>query len=169
VQRCEGIYRKDDALTNNDVVSLEALVRLLYAPPKNMLLTILTAFLLSTPSVDSPSTAGLAAPIVESVATSQTTQVNLAQAPVIWLVFPAEGAPLDPVVLIGKNFGDLPIPVFGFIPSVPLYIFNTPRIPLIGVISVTITAVPFVFFPGHVNLTVVSNFQTSNAVDFRIL
>jgi hypothetical protein len=34
---------------------------------------------------------------------------------------------------------------------------------------VTITGVPFVLFPGVVDLTVVSNFQTSNAVDFRLL
>jgi len=151
------------------MVSLGATVRLLNALPKIMLLTIFTAFFLSNPSVELASMEGLVTPIVESVTTPQTTQVNLAQAPEIWFVFPAEGAQLDPVLLVGKNFGDFPIPFFGFIPSVPLYTFNTPRIPLIGVISVTITAVPFVFFPGNVNLTVVSNFQTSNAVDFRVL
>jgi hypothetical protein len=106
---------------------------------------------------------------VEIVTASEVPQVTLAQAPEILFVFPAEGGQFDPVLLVGTNFGDFPIPFFGFVPSVPLYTFNTPRIPFIGTISVTITGVPFVLFPGMVDLTVVSNFQTSNAVDFRLL
>lgn len=134
-----------------------------------MLLPIITAFFLTTPCADLATTTVEAAPVVEFVVAAEVPQANLAQAPEIWFVFPAEGAQLDPVLLIGTNFGDFPIPFFGFIPSVPLYTFNTPRIPFVATISVTITAVPFVLFPGMVNLTVVSNFQTSNAVDFRML
>ncbi len=134
-----------------------------------MFLSIITTLCLTIPSADLTSTDGLSNPQTDPVVATEVPQANLAQAPEIWFVFPAEGAQFDPVIIFGTNFGDLPIPFFGFIPSVPLYTFNTPRIPLIGSISVTITGVPFVLFPGMVDLTVVSNFQTSNAVDFRML
>ena len=134
-----------------------------------MLLPLITAFFLTTPSADLANTAVETAPVVEFVTVVELPQATLAQAPEIWFVFPAEGGQFDPVLLVGTNFGDFPIPFFGFIPSVPLYTFNTPRIPFIGSVSVTITGVPFVLFPGMVDLTVVSNFQTSNAVDFRLL
>lgn len=97
------------------------------------------------------------------------TQAVVAAAPEIWFVFPAEGEQLDPVILVGTNFGDFPIPFFGLIPSVPGFTYSTPRIPFVGSLSVMVTAVPFSFFPGRVDLTVVSDFQASNAVDFRIL
>lgn len=94
---------------------------------------------------------------------------STAAAPTILLVLPAEGEVLAPVLIVGTNFGDLPIPFFGFFPSAPLFTFNTPRIPFIGRISLMVTAVPPTFFPGRVDLTVLADFQTSNAVDFRIL
>ncbi|MDA0667623.1 MAG: hypothetical protein O3A95_06255 [Planctomycetota bacterium] len=91
-----------------------------------------------------------------------------AAAPTILFVLPAEGETLDPVVIIGTNFGDLPLPFFGFIPSAPLFTKSL-RIPFLGRVSVLVTGVPPTFFPGRVDLTVLANFQTSNAVDFRIL
>ena len=133
-----------------------------------MILPILASFFLTAPVVELTSTEVAPAAIVQTV-TAEVPQTTVAAAPEIWLVLPAEGGQFDPVVIVGTNFGDFPVPFFGFIPSVPLYTFNTPRIPFIGSISVSITAVPFVLFPGVVDLTVVSNFQTSNAVDFRLL
>lgn len=97
------------------------------------------------------------------------TAAATAAAPTILFVLPAEGETLDPVVIVGTNFGDSALPLFGFIPSAPLYTFNTARIPFLGRVSVMITGVPPTFFPGNVNLTVLANFQTSNAVDFLIL
>ena len=97
------------------------------------------------------------------------TVAGTAAAPSILFVFPAQGETLDPVLLIGTNFGDLPIPFFGFIPSAPLFTFNTPRFPIFGQLSLMVTAVPPTFFPGRVDLTVLADFQASNAVDFRIL
>ena len=133
-----------------------------------MILPILTSFFLTAPVVELTSTEVAPAAVVQTV-TAEVPQTTVAAAPEIWLTLPAEGGQFDPVVIVGTNFGDFPVPFFGFIPSVPLYTFNTPRIPFIGSISVSITAVPFVLFPGVVDLTVVSNFQTSNAVDFRLL
>lgn len=133
-----------------------------------MILPILTAFLLTSPSVEITSTEVAQAAVVQTVA-AELPQATVAAAPEILFVFPAEGGQFDPVVIFGTNFGDFPVPFFGFIPSVPLYTFNTPRIPFIGTLSVTITGVPFVLFPGVVDLTLVSNFRTSNAVDFRLL
>jgi len=97
------------------------------------------------------------------------TAAGSAAAPSILFVLPAEGATLDPVVIVGTNFGDFPIPFFGFIPSAPVFTFNTPRFPFLGQLSLMVTAVPPTFFPGRVDLTVLADFQTSNAVDFRIL
>ena len=134
-----------------------------------MLLPILTAFFLTVPSAEATNLETVTEPAVVQPENCETPQANLAQAPEIWFVFPAQGEQLDPVLIVGTNFGDLPIPFFGFIPSVPLYIFNTPSIPFVGTISLTLTGVPFSFFPGVVDLTIVSNFQTSNAVDFRML
>ncbi|MFK5955152.1 MAG: hypothetical protein QM477_01765 [Planctomycetota bacterium] len=101
--------------------------------------------------------------------TSTQVVAGTATAPTILFVFPAEGQTLDPVLIVGTNFGDLPIPFFGFIPSAPLFLFNTPRLPVLGQLSVMVTGVPPTFFPGRVGLTVLANFQSSNAVNFRIL
>jgi hypothetical protein len=130
-----------------------------------MFLPVITAFCLAIPLTTPTGTDSS----VDSAAATPTAQVTLAQAPEIWFVFPDEGAELDPVFIFGTNFGDFPVPFFGFIPSVPLYTFNTPELPFIGTLSMTITGVPFSFFPRVVDLTIVSNFQTSNAVDFRML
>lgn len=93
----------------------------------------------------------------------------LGNAPTLWLSIPGEGETFDLVVLIGTNFGDFPIPFFGIVPSVPVFTISTPDLPLLGSISATLTAVPFYLFPGNVNLTVTNGFQTSNAIDFRLL
>lgn len=129
-----------------------------------MLLSLVCSALLSL-------SAGLQ-PVVETpceAPSADSTAAVVAAAPEIWFVFPAEGAQLDPVFIFGMNHGDLPIPFFGVIPSVPLYTFSTPSIPMIGSFSLTVTAVPWSLFPGVVDLTVVSNFQASNAVSFRML
>ena len=94
---------------------------------------------------------------------------TLGNAPTLWLSIPGEGETFDLVVLIGTNFGDFPIPFFGIVPSVPVFTLSTPDLPLLGSISASLTAVPFYLFPGNVNLTVTNGFQTSNAIDFRLL
>jgi len=92
----------------------------------------------------------------------------VAAAPDIWFVFPAEGATLDPVLLVGTDFGS-GIPFFGIVPSAPLLRLQAPELPFVGRLSLMVTAVPPVFFGGVVPLTVVRGLQSSNAVDFRIL
>jgi hypothetical protein len=91
-----------------------------------------------------------------------------AAAPDLWFVFPAEGATLDPVVLVGTDFGN-GIPFFGIVPSAPLLRLEAPELPFVGRLSLMVTAVPPMFFGGVVPLTVVRGLQSSNAVDFRIL
>lgn len=97
------------------------------------------------------------------------TQAVVAAAPELWFAFPAEGETGSATVLVGTNFGDFPIPFFGLIPSVPGFTFSSPRIPFVGRVSVMATVVPFSFFGGNVDLTVVSDFQSSNSIPFRIL
>lgn len=97
------------------------------------------------------------------------TQAVVAAAPELWFAIPAEGETGSLTILVGTNFGDFPVPFFGLIPSVPGFTWSSPRIPFVGSLSVMATVVPFSFFGGNVDLTVVSNFQTSNAIDFRIL
>lgn len=89
--------------------------------------------------------------------------------PTLWLSIPSQGETFDLVVLVGTNFGDFPIPFFGIVPSVPVFTLNSPDLPLLGSISASLTAVPFYLFPGTVDLTVTNGFQTSNAIDFRLL
>ncbi|MGB0952821.1 MAG: hypothetical protein ACPG31_06330 [Planctomycetota bacterium] len=103
------------------------------------------------------------------VAVDANTQAVVAAAPELWFAIPAEGETGSATVLVGTNFGDFPIPFFGLIPSVPGFTFSTPRIPFVGRISIMATVVPFSFFGGNVDLTVVSDFQTSNSIPFRIL
>lgn len=102
------------------------------------------------------------------VAALPAAEAVAARAPELWLSFPRAGELADPVVLVGTNFGDAPIPFFGLIPSLPVRTWNSPNIPGIGSLSLMLTAVPPTFFPGRVDLTVVSNFQRSNAVPFTI-
>lgn len=127
---------------------------------RTMLLTLLNTFLLAFAPTQ---------PLADQVVATPATAATTATAPSILFVFPSEGEELDPVLLVGTNFGDFPIPFFGFIPSVPIFTFNTPEIPFIGTISVMVTGVPPTFFHTTVDLTVVSSFQVSNAVDFRML
>ncbi len=91
-----------------------------------------------------------------------------ASAPEIWFVFPAQGEPLAPVLLVGTDFGN-GIPFFGFLPSVPLISLEIPSIPFIGAISVMVTPVTLMPFPGVVQLKIVDGLQVSNSVDFRVL
>ena len=126
-----------------------------------MLLTALHTFLLAfapAPALSGVDAAGVEAP-----------SAAVGNAPTLWLSIPGEGETLDLVVLIGTNFGDFPIPFFGIVPSVPVFTLSTPDLPLLGSISATLTAVPFYLFSGNVNLTVTNGFQSSNAIDFRLL
>ncbi|MDP7061442.1 MAG: hypothetical protein QF489_00725 [Planctomycetota bacterium] len=84
-----------------------------------MILPLLTTFLMTTSSVEINSTEVAPAAVVETVA-AELPQATMAAAPEIWFVFPAEGEQFDPVVIVGTNFGDFPVPFFGFFPSVPL-------------------------------------------------
>lgn len=92
-----------------------------------------------------------------------------ARPPELYLVFPAEGEALDPVILLGSNFGPAPIPWFGILPSVPLYTFNSPPIPFFGTLSLTITTVPLHLFPSQVSVTVTTAAGRSNGLPFRML
>lgn len=87
----------------------------------------------------------------------------------LFFAFPNEGEAFDLVFLAGMNFGDFPIPWFGFIPSVPVFTFNTPAIPGIGTFSFSITAVPIYLFGGTVDLTVDGARGRSDAIPFRLL
>ena len=97
-----------------------------------------------------------------------TTTAAVAAAPDLWFVLPAQGAPLTPVLMVGSGFGD-GLPFFGIVPSVPLFRFNTPGLPFLGSLSLMVTGVPPIPFPGVVPLTVLRGLQASNAVDFRVL
>jgi len=127
-----------------------------------MLLPLLHVFALTLPPV-------AALPAAVPAASAPTSQSLAASAPTLWFSLPSSGAELDPVILIGRDFGNGALPFFGFIPSVPLFTFNTPELPVLGSLSLMVTAVPFTFFPGRVDLTVVSGFQSSNAIDFTVL
>lgn len=130
-----------------------------------MILSILQFFALSVPATPVATDLPTPAPVT---ATASTSSQALAAAPTILFALPSSGSQLDPVVIVGTNFADGALPFFGFIPSIPLYTFSTGRIPFLGRVSVMVTAVPFTFFPGTVDLTVLSDFQSSNAIDFTI-
>ena len=123
---------------------------------RSILLSALLVVLAASPAVSEP------AP------TTPAPVAAAATAPEIWFVFPAEGAPLTPILLVGTDF-DNGIPFFGFLPSVPLISIQTPVIPFIGSISVMITPVTLLPFPGVVQLKIVDGLQVSNSVDFRVL
>lgn len=130
-----------------------------------MLISLLHVFALTGGPVAEAATAVAPA----AVAPQAQSQALVGSAPTLLFALPSSGSELDPVVLVGTDFGNGALPFFGFIPSVPLFTFNSPELPFIGSVSVMLTAVPFTFFPGRVDLTVLSGFQASNAIDFTIL
>jgi hypothetical protein len=123
---------------------------------RSILLSTLVVVFAASPAVSEPAPT---APIPVAAA---------ATAPEIWFVFPAEGAPLTPILLVGTDFGN-GIPFFGFLPSVPLFTFQTPTLPFIGAISLMVTPVTLLPFPGVVPLKIVNGLQVSNSVDFLVL
>jgi hypothetical protein len=130
-----------------------------------MLISLLHVFALTGGPVAEAATAVAPA----AVAPQAQSQALARTAPTLLFALPSSGSELDPVVLVGTDFGNGALPFFGFIPSAPLFTFNSPELPFIGSISVMLTAVPFTFFPGTVDLTVIRGFQSSNSIDFTIL
>lgn len=108
-------------------------------------------------------------PAPSPVVAQADNQASRARTPELFFAFPAEGEFLDPVFLFGSNFGSLPTPWFGIIPSIALFTFETPEIPFFGTLSFSVTSVPIYLFPGVVDLTVTNSAGRSNAVDFRLL
>lgn len=123
---------------------------------RSILLSTLLVVLAASPAVSEP------------IPVAATPSIAAAAAPEIWFVFPAQGAPLTPVLLVGTDF-DNGIPFFGFLPSVPLISLQIPSIPFLGAISVMVTPVTLMPFPGVVQLKIIDGLQSSNSVDFRVL
>ncbi|MHC4823910.1 MAG: hypothetical protein ACYTEP_07830 [Planctomycetota bacterium] len=129
-----------------------------------MLLTALHTFLLVFAPLQ-----GLSGHDAATVDAPTPAASTLGGTPTLWISIPSQGETLDLVVLVGTNFGDFPIPMFGIYPSIPVFTLNSPDLPLLGSISATLTAVPFYLFGGNVDLTILNGFQSSNAIDFRLL
>ncbi|MHC4837513.1 MAG: hypothetical protein ACYTF3_04925 [Planctomycetota bacterium] len=130
-----------------------------------MLLSLIHVFAITS----GPVAEAAAASVPQPVAPQAQSQAAVGSPPSLLLVLPTSGSETDPVILVGTDFGAGALPFFGLIPSVPLYSFNSPDLPGIGSFSLMVTVVPFTFFPGTVDLTVVSGLQVSNPVDFTIL
>jgi len=137
------------------------------------LLTLVAAAHLPAPESAAPAAVPQAAPAPVSAPISAPVSAPGAApaSPELWLVIPAEGGPLEPVVILGTGFAFQGyLPYFDLVPSVPIREFSW-TFPIVGEVSVMVTTVPPVLPPGTVDLYVKKGIlgNESNRLPFLVL
>ncbi len=109
--------------------------------------------------------------LIPAAAVTAQSQQSLAATyePSIWFCLPDEGEQESLVFIFGMNFDFGAFPMFGWIPSIPLYVFATPEIPFLGKFSLMVTVVPWTLWPDKVDLKINYLGRFSNGIDFTIL
>ena len=137
-----------------------------------MLSSLLLAFALVIPQAlpqQASAQSQVATTLPSAVAEQAQGSLAATYEPSILFCFPNEGEQESMAFIIGTNFDLGAFPMFGLIPSIPLYVFTTPKIPLIGKFSLMVTVVPWTLWPGKVDLKINYLGRFTNAVDFTIL